>query len=179
MRNLETFSDKTKQSYLEAYPTLDVTTCNIPKESDVFYELSGRLGLIEFHLNHRTHLYGLKYNGSLRVSQSFSYVEDVLKLSCPKCGSLSGSLTCFQGKWRCASCLVLPSLLEEQKRFVGKKILESSANGDTTSLESLLLSPSAKKKIRGLLGLSMLGISDNICTLPLDYKHHWEIRRIY
>ena len=52
MRNLETFSDKTKQSYLEAYPTLDVTTCNIPKESDVFYELSGRLGLIEFHLDH-------------------------------------------------------------------------------------------------------------------------------
>ena len=150
MRHLETFRDKTKQSYLEVYPTLDVTTCDIPKELDICIELSGRLGLIEFHLDHRTHLYGLKYNGTLRV-----------------------------GKWRCASCLVLPSLLEEQKRFVGKKILESSANGDTTSLESLLLSPSAKKKVRGLLGLSMLGISDNICTLPLDYKHIWKIRRIY
>ena len=163
----------TLSPHLEDYPVLKVPTCNIPKGLDVCYELFGKLGEIRFWLNANSLRYGIQYNRSMWQTGKYSY-DYSLRLECQYCTSLTNQLIWYS-EWRCPNCLFLPSLLAAQKQYIGKAAL----SGDRFFLESLLQSPDATKKSRGLMALSMLGLSSSGLCLPLKYDDLWEISRIY
>ena len=61
---------------------------------------------------------------------------------------------------------------------MGRKVLERGRLGDYLSLESLLKSSSPRKKARGLMGMSLLGLSSNGTSVGVYSEQSWEVRRL-